>query len=354
MHLFFYLILGAIVLIFVNLLIVLKYIISFKKIINKVEENSKMDLNLFYSSIDNNNNNITNAINKFYENLEKVNQQIQGLDKARALKENNLINVLNNLSGTHKDVMGQMDLFRKETMKVISALKKPTVRGQLGEMQLKRIAEISGMLPFCDFTLQDSITPENRPDMVVKLPNNGIIIVDAKTPLDSFLNFLDHEDEEKFGKEVLKAIKQHIYSLAQKKYWVNQQTPEFVVMFIPNEAIWLRASELDQSLIEYAAQRNIVLATPMTLIALLKTIFLGWKHIYLARDVVAMREKMSDLMELNDKLIKLHKNNCKATLALYHQMEEQELYITKIQKCLEDIKNPTMDSQINDSQINKD
>jgi DNA anti-recombination protein RmuC len=203
----------------------------------------------------------------------------------------NLIRIQNNL-------LSETYNLKIETNKVVQALKKPSVRGKWGEIQLKRIAEITGMLPFCEFETQNTSFEGMRPDMSIRLPNGGYLFIDAKTPLEAYLEGIDskNDDDSEFRKANLKAIKTHIYSLSNKKYWHRGNSPELVVMFIPIEALWISALEEEPSLMEYASDKNIIVSTPMTLIGLLKVIFFGWSQVHFAEEAENIKKTLREVL----------------------------------------------------------
>jgi DNA recombination protein RmuC len=238
---------------------------------------------------------IESLIQPIREALTRTESQIQSIERER-------IDAFAGIKGQMELLATGQSLLSRETRNLVTALRRPDVRGRWGEMTLKRLVELSGMHAHVDFTLQGHVLTESgaiRPDMIVHMPEGRDIVVDVKTPLDAYLAAIEAQSEEERARELKRhaqIVGARVRELASKQYWAQfENSPDFVVLFLPGDQFLSAALEQNPDLIDESLRQSVMLATPTSFIALLKTVAYGWKQAALAENAAEIRSLGEDM-----------------------------------------------------------
>jgi DNA recombination protein RmuC len=271
---------------------------------------------------------IQHVVEPVNQSLRRFEEQVQAIERSRA--------------GAYEGITAQVQALtqlqervRQSTEELKTALRSPIQRGRWGEMQLRRVVEMAGMLEYCDFAEQETLFGDTnqRPDLIVRLPNECKVIIDAKVSLEAYLRAIEAHDEAerlRYLKAHANQVKTHVKSLRDKAYWERLGcSPEFVVAFLPLESLFSAALEHDPTLLDFGMERRVLIATPITLISLLLAVAHGWRQQVLAENVDKIRDAG---IELYARLLKMSENFVKLGSAIEKSAEMYNQTVGSLEK----------------------
>jgi DNA recombination protein RmuC len=251
---------------------------------------------------------IQHLVEPVNQSLKRFEEQVQAIERSR-------VGAYESISAQVQALTDLQERVRQSADQLKTALRSPAQRGRWGEMQLRRVVELAGMVEYCDFAEQKTLFGETnqRPDLIVRLPNQCQVVVDAKVSLEAYLRAVEAQSDaerQQCLKEHANQVKTHVRSLSEKSYWQRLPcSPEFVVAFLPLESLFSAALEHDPALLDFGAEKRVLIATPVTLITLLLTVAHGWRQRALAENIDKIRdagiELYGRLLKMNEHFVKL-------------------------------------------------
>jgi DNA recombination protein RmuC len=271
---------------------------------------------------------IQHVVEPVSQSLRRFEEQVQVIERART-------GAYEGISAQVNALIQLQERVRQSTDQLKTALRSPIQRGRWGEMQLRRVVELAGMLEYCDFAEQKTLFGETnqRPDLIVRLPNQCQVVVDSKVSLEAYLRAIETQDDAErliHMKAHANQVRTHVKSLCDKAYWQRVEcSPEFVVAFLPLESLFSAALDHDPELLNFGVERRVLLATPTTLISLLLTVAHGWRQRALAENIDKIRDTG---VELYTRLLKMSDNFSKLGNAIERSVEMYNSTVGSLEK----------------------